>query len=303
MARSPVRIDTSYATAASIASWLAPAKRRSIRSCLELRIVAHRKGCTAHGKQLRRRRRGRIECPVQPCETSYSHRLLASHLSPQSFDRYMQAIFKVVEAEALAASLPASMPHSSSEWIELLRKHVVEEILTLKCQACGQAFVDFDGCFALRCSRCLAGLCAWCGRSCENQTVAHGHVVACPFAPRQNQLYGTQALPKHVVEQVRIRMKHRTYYYYLLTNLFLLSIDLSIYFYIYLVILCCHNVTGYGYVHPFSIHFHWAPSNSGLLLRLSKPGAVRTGDARAAGRATTALPGRGGEADSTPGPL
>ena len=234
MARSPVRIDTSYATAASIASCLAPAKRRSIRSCLELRIVAHRKGCTAHGKQLRRRRRGRIECPVQPCETSYSHRLLASHLSPQSFDRYMQAIFKVVEAEALAASLPASMPHSSSEWIELLRKHVVEEILTLKCQACGQAFVDFDGCFALRCSRCLAGLCAWCGRSCENQTVAHGHVVACPFAPRQNQLYGTQALPKHVVEQVRIRMKHRTYYYYLLTNLFLLSIYLLLYIYIYI---------------------------------------------------------------------
>ena len=48
--------------------------------------------------------------------------------------------------------------------------------MTLKCQACGQAFVDFDGCFALRCSRCLAGLCAWCGKSCANQTVAHDHV-------------------------------------------------------------------------------------------------------------------------------
>ena len=60
--------------------------------------------------------------------------------------------------------------------VKLLKLPETQDILTLKCQACGQAFVDFDGCFALRCSRCLAGLCAWCGKSCANQTVAHDHV-------------------------------------------------------------------------------------------------------------------------------
>eukprot|EP01047_Picozoa_sp_COSAG01_P082414 COSAG01_NODE_16820_length_1201_cov_1.062613_1_plen_53_part_10 len=39
------------------------------------------------------------------------------------------------------------------------RKHIVEELLTLKCprEACRQAFIDFTGCFALTCGRCGCG--------------------------------------------------------------------------------------------------------------------------------------------------
>lgn len=145
--------------------------------------------CSEAAVYTQRRREGRIKCPALGCSSQpYSHQVLAAHLSQESFDVYLQAIFKVVEAEALAGTAT----DTTTEWVELLRRHVVEDILTLKCQACGQAFVDFDGCFALRCSRCLAGLCAWCGKSCANQTVAHDHVRACPFAPHHDQLYGTR---------------------------------------------------------------------------------------------------------------
>ena len=37
--------------------------------------------------------------------------------------------------------------------LEELCLHVEERILTLACPRCGQAFVNFTGCFALTCSR------------------------------------------------------------------------------------------------------------------------------------------------------
>eukprot|EP00961_Rhodomonas_salina_P052015 698340-Rhodomonas_salina.1 len=40
--------------------------------------------------------------------------------------------------------------------VEQARKHVEEEVLQLKCPRCKQAFLDFDGCCALQCSRCVS---------------------------------------------------------------------------------------------------------------------------------------------------
>ncbi|CAK9013451.1 unnamed protein product [Durusdinium trenchii] len=162
--------------------------------------------CAQAAVYTQRRREGRIQCPVPSCNCApYSHQALAAHLTHASFDAYLQAMFKVVEAEALASTAF----DTTTEWVELLRRHVVEDILTFKCQACGQAFVDFDGCFALRCSRCHAGLCAWCGKSCENQTVAHDHVRSCPFAPHQDQLYGSQEQFQSVSRERRLERLNR----------------------------------------------------------------------------------------------
>ena len=57
--------------------------------------------------------------------------------------------------------------------------HICEELLTLKCPRpdCKQAFIDFDGCFALRCSRCPCHFCGWCGADCGGD--AHPHVRQC----------------------------------------------------------------------------------------------------------------------------
>lgn len=53
----------------------------------------------------------------------------------------------------------------------------VADILTLKCPRCSQAFLDFDNCFALTCSRptCNAAFCGWCLEDCGAD--AHQHVT------------------------------------------------------------------------------------------------------------------------------
>lgn len=76
-----------------------------------------------------------------------------------------------------------------------LRVHVVDKILTLHCPRCDQAFVDFTGCFALRCGRCNAGFCAWCLALCG--TDAHTHVAACgekrSAGGAEGSFFGTEA--------------------------------------------------------------------------------------------------------------
>jgi hypothetical protein len=73
------------------------------------------------------------------------------------------------------------------------KKHVEEELLTLKCPRCQQAFADFSDCFALTCSRCSCGFCAWCLQDCKAD--AHQHVANCQYnmAPNRN-VYGSPAM-------------------------------------------------------------------------------------------------------------
>ena len=71
---------------------------------------------------------------------------------------------------------------SAEEKLRLAKEHVVEKILTLSCPRCEQAFVDFDGCFALRCGRCQAGFCAYCLADCGRD--AHAHIGGCELGKR-----------------------------------------------------------------------------------------------------------------------
>ena len=48
------------------------------------------------------------------------------------------------------------------------QKHIVEEILTMRCPRCKMAFADFTGCNALYCAYagCGANFCALCFKDC-----------------------------------------------------------------------------------------------------------------------------------------
>ena len=66
---------------------------------------------------------------------------------------------------------------------DAIKEHIVDKILNLACPRCGQAFVDFNGCMALTCSRagCGCGFCALCQEDCGND--AHAHLGrGCPIA-------------------------------------------------------------------------------------------------------------------------
>jgi hypothetical protein len=66
--------------------------------------------------------------------------------------------------------------------------HVREGLLTRKCprQNCRQAFLDFDGCFALTCSSCCCGFCAWCLEDWQRRK----HT---PSRPKRQMLCGIRA--------------------------------------------------------------------------------------------------------------
>jgi hypothetical protein len=55
---------------------------------------------------------------------------------------------------------------------------VVQDLLTLKCPNCQIAFLDFDGCLAIKCN-CGKYFCAKCMRKCEDDKEAHTHVLVC----------------------------------------------------------------------------------------------------------------------------
>lgn len=61
---------------------------------------------------------------------------------------------------------------------DVLRNRIIDEILTLHCPRCNQAFLDFSGCFALQCDLCKCGFCGWCLKDCGHD--AHSHVSTCP---------------------------------------------------------------------------------------------------------------------------
>jgi len=63
------------------------------------------------------------------------------------------------------------------------RNKILEDIFTLKCPRCRKAFLDFDGCFALKCSSCPCAFCAWCLTDCGED--AHPHVMSsCKEKPK-----------------------------------------------------------------------------------------------------------------------
>jgi len=118
----------------------------------------------AVGAELRVREacEGCVSCPGRPCASApYPDVDLAKRLSASAFRRYTEARLDLLERRK-AAELEGEMQvrlaaelrrlHALDEHQRrkrAVRNHIVEEILTLKCPRCGQAYLDFVGCFAL----------------------------------------------------------------------------------------------------------------------------------------------------------
>lgn len=119
---------------------------------------------------------------------------LARRLPAATFQRYTESRLDLLEQRRAAelegemqARLDAELRRlqqldERQRRVRAVRNHIVEEVLTLKCPRCGQAFLDFVGCFALQCSRCPCGFCAWCGADSGGRN-AHDHVRHCREKP------------------------------------------------------------------------------------------------------------------------
>jgi len=60
--------------------------------------------------------------------------------------------------------------------------YIINKILSLSCPECGQAYIDFNGCCALKCSRCKCNFCAWCLEASPTTSRNHTHVMNCRVA-------------------------------------------------------------------------------------------------------------------------
>lgn len=165
---------------------------------------------------------GRLPCPGEGCAEQLLPGDLAAHLTGAAFEAYTAALRAGAEGRAklslraeyegrlaeLSTQLAAAELGASDE--QLLRHvhHVVEDILTEKCPRCGAAVLDFEGCFALTCHRCNAGLCGWCFADCGSD--AHRHVRHCALnasrhaGDRIDRLYGSAELFRQVANTRRV---------------------------------------------------------------------------------------------------
>lgn len=174
---------------------------------------------------------GPDRCVAKP----FADKDVAARLTHETFERYLRsraAIREAAVAEEMRVEMEARVATEkrraealateagSAEKLRSAKEHIVERILTLACPRCTQAFVDFEGCFALNCGRCRAAFCAYCLADCGRD--AHAHVGTCAegkdslkqsggsanrrIGGHPATVYGTKAM--FDVAQKRRRCKH-----------------------------------------------------------------------------------------------
>lgn len=93
------------------------------------------------------------------------------------------------------------------EEIATHRRHIVNNLLCLRCPRCEQVFIDFGGCFVLTCGKCRAGFCAWCLHDCVAD--AHRHVNNCAHNTTQpRSVFGTEAQFAQAQRERRAKLVH-----------------------------------------------------------------------------------------------
>ena len=161
---------------------------------------------------------GIVGCPMYQCGAPpFTAADTARHVSVATFELLTTARTKLAEQRmnsTLAKDFEQRLKQKEVEWQTLSeserrrranRNHVVERILTLACPRCGQAFLDFEGCFALKCSRDNAHFCAYCLADCGGD--AHPHVRACPHnLAHGKDVFASTAVFEAAQRDRRVRM-------------------------------------------------------------------------------------------------
>ena len=147
-------------------------------------------------------RKGGVCCVDPGCIAApFADGALAKALPEETFQKYSKAKEKVAEQRINAelergfeARLKVEREKAGGAAArDAVKAHICEKILTLACPRCGQAFIDFNGCWALYCGRagCGCGFCAICQEDCQGPETAvsggdpaHKHVASCPLLKR-----------------------------------------------------------------------------------------------------------------------
>ena len=156
---------------------------------------------TSEHKKLARRM-GQLQCPMCIAKLAMDdvHRLAGEEVMEklrEAVKRGMEAILapkmqnefdeRVREIELKYEN--AKLELGVAERVAREEQYIVEQLVNIKCPSCQAVFADFDGCFALNCHRCGAGICGWCMAVCGQD--AHSHVAKCKMNKGHGQYYGS----------------------------------------------------------------------------------------------------------------
>lgn len=127
----------------------------------------------------------KVKCCIPECDFAFEHHDVCHHLGAQAFRKFDEAGKRLREQKALEEEKQRledevkreSRKSEEERKINGAKHKIINDILTLTCPRCKAAFVDFDGCFALKCRSCPCGFCAGCLQDCDSD--AHHHVSRC----------------------------------------------------------------------------------------------------------------------------
>ena len=126
---------------------------------------------------------GEVPCPARPsCGGRWPLAELRPFLDVDTLVAFAsslgaglyEALSRRRRAEDEEKLMRAALAAEPGECVRMLRALVTERDLAPACPRCSAAFVDFDGCYALSCARCGAGVCALCLADCGVDS--HEHV-------------------------------------------------------------------------------------------------------------------------------
>ena len=132
----------------------------------------------------------RLSCPMPGCTGVWSDvdllKILPGHQAEQAYKRRRIDLEAELRRELrnelrneiqqeLAAASQATVAAAGTELRQSLINQALD-ILVVQCRACGQAFDDFDGCFAIscECSQCICGYCLQTGTAAQ----IHVHIAS-----------------------------------------------------------------------------------------------------------------------------
>ncbi|XP_059353084.1 uncharacterized protein LOC130692190 [Daphnia carinata] len=98
------------------------------------------------------------------------------------------------------------------------RKHILDEICTLRCPGCHTAFFDYEGCSAIQCwnPQCKTHFCFFCFEDCGpgNDQKNHAHVIKCP----KNIVPGQLHTPSDKIDVVNCKRRKEGIIAYLMSH-------------------------------------------------------------------------------------
>jgi hypothetical protein len=153
---------------------------------------------------------GKIKCLTyhQGCNSAYfTVSAIAKVVPEEIFQEFYVATLKKHEKDLILElneehekRLKAKENDGELSFVQKERLHIIENILTLKCpnNRCKKAFLDYDGCVALKCSVCPQFFCGKCLKKTNNKDTNHAHVAQClpsgSYYATENEFNKFQAL-------------------------------------------------------------------------------------------------------------